>query len=112
MNEATLKSKIMRRVKITYYLKQVVNPFKLKLGALIAAAFIFGSFVHVAAVFSNLSTISVVDVVGLYNFSTYAFMNTEIWVQVVMVASLLVAFGLLRDMVRKIRFGTFNLLHA
>ncbi|MCH7597966.1 hypothetical protein IIB51_03020 [Patescibacteria group bacterium] len=112
MNEAVLKSKIMRRVKVTYYLKQVINPFTFKLGALIAAAFIFGSLVHVAAVFSNLSTISVVDIVGLYNFSTYAFMNTEIWVQVVMVASLLVAFGLLRDMVRKIRFGTFNLLHA
>ena len=109
MNEATLKSKIMRRVKITYYLKQVINPVTFKCVALIAAAFIFGSFVHVAAVFSNLAPISVMDFASLYNFSTYAFMNTEIWVQAVMVASLLIVFGLLRDIVRKIQFGTFSL---
>ncbi len=112
MNEAVLKSKIMRRVKATYYLKQVVNPVTFKCGALIAAAFIFGSLVHVAAVFSNLSTISVVDIAGLYNFGTYAFMNTGIMVQAVMIVSALIVFGLLRDAVHKIQFGTFALSHA
>jgi len=112
MNESVLKNKIMRRVKATYYLKLVVNPFTFKCVVLVAAAFVFGSLVHVSAIFSNLAPISVVDTAGLYNFGTYAFMNTGLMVQVVMVASILVALGVLRDVVRKIQFGTFSLSHA
>ena len=112
MNELALKNKIMRRVKTTYFLKKVINPFTLKFGVLIAAAFTFGSLVHVAAVFSNLSPISVVDIAGLYSFSTYAFMNTGILVQAVMVVSVIIGLLLVKDIVSKIQFGSLTPAHA
>ena len=81
-----------------------------KCGMLIAAALAFGSLVHVAAVFANMPI--VVNITGLYDFSMYAFTNTGIMVQSLMVVSVLVAVWLIWDIVRKIQFGTFTLSHT
>lgn len=110
MNETILKNKIMRNVKTIYVLRKIVHPTTFKCGMLIAAALAFGSLVHVAAVFANMPI--VVNITGLYDFSMYAFTNTGIMVQGLMVASVLVVFGILRDIAHKIRFGTFTLSHA
>jgi len=110
MNETILKNQIMRNVKTIYILRKIVHPVTLKCGILIAAAFVFGSLVHVSAVFGNMPP--VFDFASLYNFSMYAFTNTGVMVQAVMIASVLVVFWIGKDIAHKIQFDTFTLSHA
>ena len=89
----------MRRVIAVYYLRKVLNRFVLKVGILVLGALGFGSLVHVAAVFDNMPSIT--DVHGLSYFSYYAFMNTDIAVQGLILALGAVTLWLLRDIIRE-----------
>ena len=59
------------------------------------AVLAFGSLVHVAAVFGNMPALT--DIVSLSYFSYYAFMNTDIAVQAIILILGAVTLWLMRD---------------
>ena len=100
----------MRRVVTVYYLRKVINRFTLKMGLLALTALAFGSLVHVAAVFNNMPSFT--DFGALYNFMSFAFFNTGVMVQVVVVAMGAVTLWLMRDVFKAIQIPIMKFSHA
>jgi hypothetical protein len=105
-----LKDKVMKRVKTVYYIKTVLNSLLLKIAILIPAVVAFGGLVHVAAIFRNMPQIN--DVYSLFNFSYYAFVNTEVVVQGVTIFLGVVTLWLVRDTIKKIPTLHIGFSHA
>lgn len=95
----SIRTRTMRRVITVYYLRKVLNRFVLKVGILVLGALSFGSLVHVAAVFNNMPHMT--DLYSLSYFSYYAFMNTDIIVQAIIVTAGAVTLWLARDIFRE-----------
>jgi hypothetical protein len=108
--QESIKKRTMRRVVAVFYLRKVLNRFVLKVGILTLGALSFGSLVHVAAVFENMPSISNIGSFSL--FSYYAFMNTDIFVQSVIVMAGLVTLWIMRDVLKLIHIPNVKLSHA
>lgn len=95
----SIKVRTMRRVVAVYYLRRVLNRFVLKSVIIVFVTLGFGSLVHVAAVFNNMPAFTNIGSFSL--FSYYAFMNTEIAVQAVIVMLGIVTLWLARDIFKQ-----------
>lgn len=98
MNNSILKNRIMRRIYFVYYAKRLLSPVAIRL--YLAAALLGGilSTVSVSNVFKN-----AFGTTGFYSFShffSYAFMNTGLIVQVLLIAAVLYSLFITRDLVK------------
>ncbi|PIT90923.1 hypothetical protein COU17_03120 [Candidatus Kaiserbacteria bacterium CG10_big_fil_rev_8_21_14_0_10_49_17] len=96
MNEQELTHTILRRVKRTYYLKQVLSPMLLK--CYFFAVFLISIFtlVSVKDVFANMPD----SLSELYAFMSYAFLHTEIAVQAALFGIAIALVLIVRDSLR------------
>lgn len=97
MENVLLKKQIMRRVHTIHILRQVVNVTTLKCSVLLVMVIGVVSVVSVTNVLTNMPDIF--NVISIFYFSKYAFMNTEVVVQLLIVTMLGVSAWLLRDAV-------------
>jgi len=78
MQDNILKKRIMRRVYTVYVLRQLFNPAMYRVYLLVGLFGGIASFVSVSNIFANMPS----GFAELYNFSLYAFTNTELIVQI------------------------------
>ena len=98
MQDSVLKKRIMRRVYFVYYAKRVLSPLAIKfyLGAVILGGIL--STVSVTSVFRNIPSFT--DFGALSYFSKYAFMHTELTVQVLLVGGLAFSLFVARELLK------------
>ena len=85
----------MRRVYAIYVLRRVINRFTLKCSALAVFAVGVVSAVSISNVFANMP--SILDMPAVLYFSKYAFMNTELTVQFLIIGTAATVLWLLKD---------------
>jgi hypothetical protein len=102
MTDEVLKSLIMNRVNRIHSLRKWINAITLKCTAMFV--FIAGmlSLVSISNVVANMPQTS--DAIAMFYFSKYAFLNTELLVQMFLVASLFFGVWMVRDIVRMTSF--------
>lgn len=95
MNDTLLQKKIMRRVCWTCYLRRVINPISVKIYAIIAVVIAIVLNVSLQSVIEN--TAHITNISGLYSFYIAAFVNTEVFVQSLIVGGVVLSLWLLKD---------------
>lgn len=90
----------MRRVYTVYALRRVLSNTALKVYAGIALLYGIKVFVHVEAVANNMPDLN--NLSGLYNFSLYAVVNTDIAVQFIVFGVAALAVWIMRDAIKNI----------
>lgn len=103
MNEVDLKNNVMRRVYIAYAIRKAFSPLMVKLYIAIVLGWQLTSSVSVSNVFANVPSIT--DPGNLYNFVTSAFLNTELWVQIIVSAFVLWVIWFSRDLLKRGDYG-------
>jgi hypothetical protein len=101
MNNSILKKRIMRRIYCVYYGKKLLSPIVIRF--YLAAALLGGilSTVSVGNVYKNAISISSLN--GFSSFSSffsYAFMNTGLIVQILLIGAVAYSLFITRDLVR------------
>ena len=86
----------MRSIYTVHILKRVMQPMLIKGGALAGLLWSLGALVWVARIFENLPS----DLLGAARYMLHAFIQTEVLVQLVSVAIVMVACWMVYDMVR------------
>lgn len=99
MTNDELKKKIMRRVYTIYVLRKVFNPLMYRLYLLVALLGGVASFVSISNVVANMPRYGISN---LYDFSMYAFLHTEVTVQVLTLGAGAVLLWFILDLTRKI----------
>ncbi len=94
--EQILKDNIMRRVMFIYGVKRLPSVFLPKLAILSTLVAFTGFFVSVPNVFRNMPNI--LDVQKFFAFSTSAFLNTRLTIQIISLGALVMFFYMLRDL--------------
>ena len=102
-----LQKKILKRVTRMYYLRKVINPVGFKVFAFGIGFVGVVSLVSIKNVFANMPALF--DIVGVYYFSKYAFVNTEFAVQLTLITVLGFGLWLVRDIVRNTTGGQLHL---
>lgn len=100
-----LKKKIMRRIYLTFLLRKVFNPVTLKVYTLAVFYGFLATKISLNNVIENMPNIT--DIGALYNFYTYAFLNTEFTVQVLLVGVIIAALSVFKDVVKNYLNNTF-----
>lgn len=95
MDHTLLEKKIMRRVCWSCYLRRAINPFMVKIYALVAILVSIISTVSVANIIEN--TAHITNIAGLYSFYASAFANTEVIVQALVVGGAVLLLWVLKD---------------
>lgn len=106
MDNIVLQKKIMRKVCWTCYLRRVINPFMIKIYALLAVIVGVASTVSITNVIANMPSIS--NFTGLYSFYMYAFNNTEILVKAFVVGIALFTILLIVDVIKRVPKLSFS----
>jgi len=101
-----LKKKIMRRIYLTFFLRNVFNHLTVKLYMLTVFFGVSVSFVSFGSVFANMPRIT--DIGALYNFSASAFLNTEFVVQILFTGIVIAIFLLMKDIVKTYSTPNFS----
>lgn len=94
MKNSALSRRIMRRIYAVYVLRRVTSPTAFRVYSLAAFSAAMVSLVSVGNIIANLPTGSVF---ALYDFSLYAFMHTELAVQLLVVGIVGFSLWLARD---------------
>ena len=94
MENDTLSQRIMHRVYVVYMLRRATSPTAFRMYSLVAFFVGIVSLVSVGNVIANLPT---GGFLALYDFSMYAFMHTELVVQLLVVGALGFSLWLVRD---------------
>lgn len=94
MKNNTLSQRIMRRVYVVYMLRRATSPTALRIYSLLALFVGIVSLVSVGNVIANLPA---EGFFSFYDFSMYAFMHTELVVQLLVVGALVFSLWLVRD---------------
>jgi hypothetical protein len=98
----------MRRVRTIYILRQIFSPTSMKIVMLFAVLKESFSVVSVPNVLAN--SPSLLNPIASYQFFTSAFLNTELVVRILLVATLALTLWLIRDLLSKPSvFGYQNL---
>ena len=93
------KSETMRRIYTLFFLKKLSGRIAIKSYVLLVLIYLQSKLIFVQAVLHNMPSIT--DIPALYNFYTYAFLNTKILVQVTIIVALTTVVFMLRDFFRK-----------
>lgn len=98
MNDSILKKRIMRSIYFVYYAKRLLSPVAIRL--YLAAALLGGilSTVSIGNVFKN--AISTTSISSFSSFFSYAFMNTGLIVQVLLISVVAYSLFITRDLVK------------
>jgi len=89
----------MGRVYMIFFMKKLYGRIAVKTYALVGLVLLQSELVSLKNVIANMPALT--DVSALYRFYSYAFLNTQIAVQVAIIASLAVGLWLFRDLFRK-----------
>jgi hypothetical protein len=100
MNNLKLKKRIMRRVYALYVLGRVLSRAAFKVYATLALLYGIKIFVHVEAVANNMPDLS--NLSGLFDFMTYAAVNTNLAVQFIIFGVAALVVWVLRDAIKDI----------
>jgi hypothetical protein len=104
-----LRARIMRRVYFAYMFRKARQPAALQLGSLLVLAVISSFLISIKNIFTNVSSIHTAK--GFVRFFTDAFVHTQVIVQVIAVAGILVALAFIANVAWKVtstvthRFG-------
>jgi hypothetical protein len=96
--DVQLKKKIMRRVYGTFFVRKVSSPFAVKLYILVSFTGFLISQISLGNVVANMPQVT--NLGALYRFSTSAFLNTEMIVQLLSLGALIATVLLFKDVVK------------
>lgn len=94
-----LKKRVMRRIYLAYLMRKARHPMSLQLGALLGLGLILSFLISLKNVVANALS---VQPSGLMNFFADAFLHTQIIVQVVAVAVIIIALAVAANIFRKV----------
>ncbi len=100
----TIEQNVMASVRVIYVLRRLTSATALKLYVCAASLWGIGQLVFVSKVFENLSH---VGTTGSLQFALAAFFNTELMVQLVLLAATLAVISLFVDVFRSFSFRSF-----
>jgi hypothetical protein len=100
MGTLQLHRRIMRRVRYIYLLRKVFNPVALRAYSCAVLVLITATLVSMSNIFANVPAVT--DMNAFYGYVSYAFMHTELIVQILTVGIVVITLYLLRDIARPI----------
>jgi hypothetical protein len=100
MNNLQLKKRIMRKVYMLYVLGKMLSKIALKIYAGLALLYGIKIFLNVGAIANNMPSLN--NLSGLYNFMTYAALNTELAVQFIIFGIVALIAWVARDAIKHI----------
>ena len=96
INTQLFRKETMRRVYGIFLMKKLYGRIAVKTYILLGLVYIQAKLIFVKAVFANMPSIA--DIPAVYQFYSYAFLNTRAMVQIVAVVALITLLWLFRDL--------------